>query len=83
MDIIADRLVPAVLDNGTVVDVGLGSGLVCLHALVSEKIYQPADDSDHAPQHGGRICGGPWRARLVLSWQLASGRAVVFDTIRQ
>ena len=91
--IITDKLVLAVLDNGTVLDVILralvggeilGNGLVCLHALVSEEIYQPAEDSVHALQHGGRAGGGPWRPRLVLSRQLASGRAgVVFDITRQ
>ena len=90
--IITDKLVLAVLDNGIVLDVGLralvggenlGKWLVYLHALVSEEVYQPAEDLCHARQHGGRAGGGPWRPRLVLSWQLASGRAVVFDTIRQ
>ena len=63
-----DKLDLAVLDNGTVLDVGpralvggeiLGNGLVYLHALVSEEIHQPAEDSDHALQDGGRTCGGP------------------------
>ena len=90
--IITDRLVLAVLGNGTALDVGpralvggddLGNGLVSLRALVSEEIYQPAEDLDHALQYGGRACSGPWRACLVLSWQLASGHAgVVFDITR-
>ena len=57
-----DRLVLAVLGDGPVLDVGpralvggdvLGNGLVCLRALVSEEVYQPVEDSDHAFQHGG------------------------------
>ena len=86
-----DRLDLAVLDNGAVLDVGLlalvggdvlGNGLVLLHALVSEEIYQPAEDSDHA-QYGGLACGGLWRACLALLWQLVSGHAgVVFDIAR-
>ena len=89
--ITADRLVLAVLVNGAVLDVGLlalvgreilGNGLVCLHALVSEEIYQPAEDSDHA-QYGGLACDALWRACPALLRQLASGHAVVvFDMTR-
>ena len=52
MGIVTDKLVLAVLGNGTVLDVGpralvggdmLGNGLVCLHALVSEEIYRNQD----------------------------------------
>ena len=87
-----DRLDLAVLDNGAVLDVGplalvggdmLGNGLVLLHALVSEEIYQPAEDSDHA-QYGGLACDALWRACPALLRQLASGHAVVvFDMTRQ
>ena len=86
-----DKLDLAVLDNGTVLDVGplalvggdmLGNGLVLLHALVSEEIYQPAEDSDHA-QYGGLACDALWRACPALLWRLASGHAVVvFDMTR-
>ena len=79
----------AVLDNGLVrlhALVGgedLVVGLVCLHALVSEELYQLTDGLDHAAQYGGRPGGATWRARLVLSRQPASDHArVVFDMTR-